>query len=255
MISPLFVGHGSPMMAVQDSACTEFLAAYGKEAKPKAIVIFTAHWESEETTISSVSGSYDTIYDFGGFPDELYRIRYPAPGSPELARQIGERFDAAGIPHRFDEKRGLDHGSWVVLSRMFPSADIPVVQLSVNPFLPASEQFRIGTALRGLDREGVLVVGSGATVHNFRALNPRADRPDPWAVAFDDWLVARIRAKELDELFRYEELAPNAKAAVPRPEHFVPLLLAFGSADPASVAEEVHRSYEMGTLSYLSLSF
>jgi len=255
MISPLFVTHGSPMMAVQDSPCSDFLEAYGRKTTPKAIVIFTAHWESEVTTISSVNGPYDTIYDFGGFPPELYKIRYPAPGSPGLARRIGERFAAAGISHRFDEKRGLDHGAWVVLSRMYPDANIPVVQLSVHPFLPAAEQFRIGEALRGLDREDVLVIGSGATVHNFRKVNPWATQPEPWAVAFDDWLVARIRSKELDELFRYDELAPNAKAAVPRPEHFVPLLLAFGSADRASVAEEVHRSYEMGSLSHLAVSF
>ncbi|MBB6636824.1 DODA-type extradiol aromatic ring-opening family dioxygenase [Cohnella thailandensis] len=255
MISPLFVGHGSPLMAIQDSPCTEFLAAYGKKSKPKAIVVFTAHWESELLTISSVEGTYDTIYDFGGFPPEMYAIKYPAPGDPELAKRIGDRLEKLGIAHRFDTKRGLDHGSWVPLRRMYPEADIPVVQVSVHPFLPPGEQFRIGTALRGLDQEDILVLGSGATVHNFRAMNFNAKGPDAWAVAFDDWLVDRIQSKRLDELFRYEELAPNAKAAVPRPEHFVPLYLAFGSADPASSATEAHRSYEMGSLSYLSIEF
>ncbi|RUS46242.1 class III extradiol ring-cleavage dioxygenase [Cohnella sp. AR92] len=255
MISPLFVGHGSPLMAIQDSPCTEFLAEYGKRKKPKAIVVFTAHWESEVLAISSIDGAYDTIYDFGGFPPEMYTIKYPAPGDPGLAARIGESLDKLGIAHRFDTKRGLDHGSWVPLRRMYPDADIPVVQISIHPFLPPSEQFRIGTALRGLDQEDILVLGSGATVHNFRAMNFNAKQPDAWAVAFDDWLVDRIQRKELDELFRYEELAPNARTAVPRPDHFVPLYLAFGSADPASTATEAHRSYEMGSLSYLSVEF
>lgn len=255
MISPIFVGHGSPMMAVDDNACARFLEAYGKTLRPKAIVIFTAHWESRITTISSVSGTYDTIYDFGGFPPALYEIQYPAPGSPELAERVASMLKAKGIESQFDASRGLDHGSWVPLSRMFPSADIPVVQVSVNPYLPAKEQYTIGEALRGLDREDILVLGSGATVHNFRTMNPYAKEPDAWAVAFDDWLVDHMRERDLESLFRYEELAPNARIAVPRPEHFVPLYIAFGSGDPARGAVEIHRSYEMGALSYLSLAF
>lgn len=255
MIEPIFVGHGSPMMAVQNNACAVFLEAYGKTLRPKAIVIFTAHWENRVTTISSVNGEYDTIYDFGGFPRELYEIRYPAKGSPELAERVASMLKEKGIPSQFDTSRGLDHGSWVPLSRMFPEADIPVVQVSVNPYLTPEEQYRIGEALRGLDREDILVIGSGATVHNFRTMNPHAKEPDAWAVAFDDWLVSRMRERDLDALFRYEELAPNARIAVPRPEHFVPLYIAFGSGDPASGLKEIHRSYEMGALSYLSLSF
>lgn len=243
------------MMAVQDNACARFLEEYGKTLRPKAIIIFTAHWENRVTTISSVSGEYDTIYDFGGFPQELYEIRYPAKGSPELAERVASMLSVKGIASQFDAARGLDHGSWVPLSRMFPDAAIPVVQMSVNPFLPAEEQYRIGEALRGLDREDILIIGSGATVHNFRTLNPHAKEPDAWAVAFDDWLVERMRGRDLDALFRCEEMAPNARLAVPRPEHFVPLYIAFGSGDPAGGVKEIHRSYEMGALSYLSLSF
>jgi len=243
------------MMAVENNACAMFLEAYGKTLRPKAIVIFTAHWENRVTTISSVNGEYDTIYDFGGFPQELYEIRYPAKGSPELAERVASMLKDKGIPSQFDANRGLDHGSWVPLSRMFPKADIPVVQVSVNPYLPAEEQYRIGEALRGLDREDILVIGSGATVHNFRTMNPSAKEPDAWAVAFDDWLVDRMRERDLEALFRYEELAPNARIAVPRPEHFVPLYIAFGSGDPARELKEIHRSYEMGALSYLSLAF
>jgi len=255
MISPIFIGHGSPMMAIDDNECARFLAEYGKTVKPKAIVLFTAHWESETTTISAIEGTYDTIYDFGGFPGELYEVRYPAPGSVPLAERVARMLGEKGIASTFDSRRGLDHGSWVVLSRMFPDADIPVVQVSVNPYLAPKEQYRIGEALRGLGLEDILVVGSGATVHNFRTMNPRAKEPDAWAVAFDDWLVEHLGKRDLDALFRYEEMAPNARVAVPRPEHFVPLYIAFGSGDPASEVKEIHRSYEMGALSYLSLAF
>ncbi|MBB6694322.1 dioxygenase [Cohnella xylanilytica] len=255
MISPIFIGHGSPLMAIDDNECARFLTEYGKTVKPKAIVLFTAHWESETTAISAIEGAYDTIYDFGGFPGELYEVRYPAPGSVPLAERVARMLGEKGIASRLDARRGLDHGSWVVLSRMFPDADIPVVQASVNPYLPPKEQYRIGEALRGLGREDILVIGSGATVHNFRTMNPSAKEPDAWAVAFDDWLVEHLGKRDLDALFRYEELAPNARVAVPRPEHFVPLYIAFGSGDPASEVKEIHRSYEMGALSYLSLAF
>lgn len=255
MIAPIFVGHGSPMMAIEDNECAKFLKAYGETLRPKAIIVFTAHWENRVTTISSVDGVYDTIYDFGGFPQELYEIQYSAPGSPELAKRIASLLEEKGIASQFDTARGLDHGSWVPLSRMFPEADIPVVQVSVNPYSPPEEQYLIGEALRGLDREDILIIGSGATVHNFRTMNPHAKEPDAWAVAFDDWLVDRMRERDLVSLFRYEELAPNARIAVPRPEHFVPLYIAFGSGDPTGGVKEIHRSYEMGALSYLSLSF
>ncbi|TXK84504.1 class III extradiol ring-cleavage dioxygenase [Paenibacillus sp. N3.4] len=255
MISPIFVGHGSPMMAVQDTACTEFLLNYGKMVTPKAIVIFTAHWETEVLTLSSTDDVYETIYDFGGFPKELYQITYPAIGSTKLARTLADRFEAKGIPVKLDTTRGLDHGSWVPLSRMFPKPECPVIQISVNPYLPPTEQYRIGEALRGLDQEDILIIGSGATVHNLRAINWQATEPDAWAVEFDDWLVANMQQQNVEALFQYATLAPNARMAVPRPEHFIPLYIAMGSGDPKRPVEVIHRSYEVGSLSYLSLSF
>lgn len=255
MISPIFVGHGSPMMALQDTACTQFLLEYGKKLSPKAIVIFTAHWETEVLTISSTNDVYETIYDFRGFPDELFQLKYPAKGDATLAQSIAERFQAKGIPVQLDRTRGLDHGSWVPLLRMFPTPEVPVIQISVNPYLPPAEQYRIGEALRGLDQEDILIIGSGATVHNLRALNWNATEPDAWAVAFDDWLAANMQAKNLDALFNYATEAPNAKMAVPRPEHFIPLYIAMGSGDPERPVQIIHRSYEVGSLSYLAVSF
>lgn len=253
MMPSLFLAHGSPMLAIEDTAYTRFLESLGQTYKPKAIVIFTAHWETETLTISSIDGAYETIYDFGGFPPELYAVKYPARGSQILASLLKERFAEAGIAAHLDTSRGLDHGSWTMLSKMYPKADIPVIQLSVNPFLPPEKQYRIGEAIRGLGKENILVIGSGVTVHNLRILNWGQTEPEAWAVTFDDWLIDKIEKQDIESLFNYEKLAPNAKLAVPRPEHFVPLYIAMGSGSgPAKV---IHRSYDLGTLSYLCMEF
>lgn len=256
MMPALFIGHGSPMMAIEDNECGVFLSGYGEViGKPKAIVLFTAHWETEVLTISSVEGRYSTIHDFGGFPKPLFDMRYPAPGSVELAERVGKQLGEQGIPVQYDTGRGLDHGTWVVLSRLYPDADIPVVQISVQPFQTNEYQYRIGEALRGLGTEDILVIGSGATVHNFQQMRWGGGDPEQWAIDFDDWLVDRMTERDNDSLFRYEELAPNARKAVPRPEHFVPLYIAYGNGDPQNKPEVIHRSYEMGTLSYICMKF
>lgn len=257
MIPAMFLAHGSPMTAVENTPFTRFLEELGRKVKPKAIVLFTAHWESEVLTISSHDDVYDTIYDFGGFPPELYAIKYRARGSSIVASELARRFGEAGIQVRLDATRGLDHGAWTMLHRMYPQPDIPVVQVSVNPFLPMNEQYRIGEALRGLDEQDILVIGSGVTVHNLRRVNfdDRFGEPESWAYEFDEWLIEHIRTGDLDSLFRVMELAPHARLAVPRPEHFVPLFIAMGSGNPDRKPEILHRSYEFGTLSYLSLQF
>jgi len=255
MIRPLFLSHGSPMLAIEDSPYTAFLTEFGKGLAPQAVVVFTAHWESATLTVSAHDDVYETIYDFGGFPDELYQVVYPARGSSAVSGTVVERFREAGIAVRTDGSRGLDHGSWTLLSRLFPQADVPVVQISVHPYLPAAEQYRIGQALQGLGAENILVLGSGATVHNLRALHWGQKEPEPWAVQFDDWLVEQLQQPDLAALFDYEQAAPYARQAVPRAEHFVPLLLAFGSGGGEQRAQVLHRSYDLGTLSYLSMQF
>jgi len=252
----LFLAHGSPMLAIEQSIYADFLEDYApKVGKPKAIVIFTAHWETETTTISSSDDVYETIYDFGGFPDELYRVKYPARGSSVVAGIVADRLAAAGLPVERDYDRGLDHGSWTLLKRLFPEADVPVVQASVNPYLPPERQYAIGAALRGLGEQGILVIGSGVTVHNLRAVKWGQETPEPWAVAFDDWLIEKTTSRSLEELFAYERLAPMARMAVPRAEHFVPYFIALGSGDPARAPETIHRSYVFGTLSNVSMKF
>lgn len=253
MMPSLFLAHGSPMLAIQDTDYTRFLKTLGETYKPKAIVIFTAHWETEVLTISSSDNEYETIYDFGGFPPELYEIQYKAKGSSAIATMLETKFKNNGIPVHKDTTRGLDHGSWTLLHRMYPKADIPVVQISVNPFLPAKEQYEIGQAIQGLGQEDILAIGSGVTVHNLRALKWDQVTPERWAVEFDDWIINHMQNNDKDSLFNWETAAPHARLAVPRAEHFVPLFIAMGSGN----AEEkvIHRSYELGTLSYLCFQF
>ncbi|MGO4694986.1 class III extradiol ring-cleavage dioxygenase [Paenibacillus sp. 2TAB26] len=254
-MNPLFLAHGSPMLAVEQNEYSEFLKQTGASLKPDAIVIFTAHWETDIVTISSKDDEYETIYDFYGFPDELYQIKYAAKGSVRVAEHVGHLLSEKNIQVAYDNERGLDHGSWTMLKHMFPNADIPVVQISVNPYRAPEEQFRIGEALRSLSSQNVLLIGSGVTVHNLRAVNWGQKEPESWAVQFDDWLIEKMNKHDTNSLFQYEQLAPHAKMAVPRAEHFVPLYIALGSGSPESAPKVIYRSYEFGTLSYLCMQF
>jgi 4,5-DOPA dioxygenase extradiol len=255
VVPSLFLAHGSPMLAIEDNDYTQFLAKLGETIRPKAIVIFTAHWETENPTVSFRDDVYETIYDFGGFPPELYAVKYPAKGSTEIASVVAKRLENQSFVVKKDASRGLDHGSWTLLYRMYPQADIPVVQVSVNPYLSPQEQFKLGEALQGLGKEDILVIGSGVTVHNLRILKWDQTTPEPWAIEFDDWLIEKLQNKDLDALFRYEDEAPHARLAVPRAEHFVPFYIAMGSGDPQSQAKVIHRHYEFGNLSYLCFQF
>ncbi|SFJ79089.1 Aromatic ring-opening dioxygenase, catalytic subunit, LigB family [Paenibacillus sp. UNC496MF] len=253
MLPSLFICHGSPMMAVEQSAYTAFLKQTGKRWKPRAIVLFSAHWETRVATVSFAAGPLPTIYDFGGFPDELYRLTYPAPGSPDVAAEVEARFARHGIETRRDASRGLDHGAWVFLRHMYPDADIPVVTISVQPFLPAARQLAIGEALRGLGEEDILVIGSGTTVHNFGEIKWKQEHAEPWAVEFDAWIADKVTNRDAEALADYERLAPHALRAVPRPEHFVPLLLAYGSASGKTAPRVLFEGFQMGTFSLLCL--
>lgn len=255
MLPSLFLAHGSPMIAIETSEYTNYLRELGKSIQPKAIVIFTAHWESETLTISSMDDTYETIYDFGGFPPALFQLKYPAKGSTAVATKVERLLADHGIPVQKNSTRGLDHGSWTLLLRLFPEANIPVVQVSVNPYLPMKEQFEIGRAVKSLGEDNILVIGSGATVHNLRRLEMKKE-VDSWAVEFDDWLIEHMQKNDFESLQRVMEEAPHARLAVPRPEHFVPLYIAMGAGtSPDGGVQVLHRSYDLGSLSYLALEF
>lgn len=254
MIPSLFICHGAPSLVAEKNEYIDFLKDLGKKRTPKAVVIFTAHWESEITTISSMDDTYSMSYDFYGFSKELYSIKYPAKGSVEVASKLQSMLRNHGIESKLDHHRGLDHGAWVVLNLMYPKADIPIIQVSINPFLAMEKQYEIGRAIKDLGKEDILVIGSGSTVHNLATVDWSAEKAEEWALKFDDWLIEKVENSDKEALFSYRQLAPNAKRAVPREEHIVPLFIAMGSGNN-NKPHLLHKSYAYGTLSYICFEF
>jgi 4,5-DOPA dioxygenase extradiol len=259
MMPVIFLAHGSPMLAVEQNEYTEFLAELGRSLpRPKAILVFSAHWEHELVAVSAAPQP-ETIYDFGGFDESLYAIKYTAPGEPALARQAAELFAGAGIRTGLHPSRGFDHGVWVPLSKMYPDADIPVVTVSVNQHLAPAEWYKIGQAVAPLRAEGVLIIGSGVTIHNFRAMdwNKMQDpTPMPWAEEFEAWLADKLVKKDLEALFAYDKQAPHGTVAVPPygKEHFAPLLYAAGAGFEGE-AKQLHLSWRAGSLAHSVYQF
>ena len=253
----LFLSHGSPMLAVQDSPAGRFLDGLGATLpRPRAIVVASAHYESDTVRVGA-HASPPTVHDFGGFPRELFSLRYPAPGNPALARRVVERLAQAGIAAREDPARGLDHGAWVPLRRMYPDADIPVVPISVSPRGAASAQFEVGRALAPLREEGVLVLGSGGFVHNLRELawdDPRAPVA-AWSAQFAEWMRARLAANDLPALLDWDRQAPHARRAHKTSEHLRPLFVALGAAGPQPAMRWLHGSHEFGSLALDAFAF
>ncbi|MFC0272944.1 dioxygenase [Metabacillus herbersteinensis] len=254
MLPSFFIAHGAPLIAIENNEYTQFLSHLGQGLpRPKAIVLFSAHWESSTQKVSSVD-EYSTIYDFGAFPEELFRIQYPAKGNEEITKEIQDLFKNQGVSFEIDTKRGLDHGAWVVLRLLYPNAEIPVISMSINPQLSPEEQYRVGKSLSELREKDVLIIGSGGTVHNLRALNWAKDNGevDDWALNFDEWLSSHLENWDLASLYNYDSLASTAKLAVPPygNEHFVPIFYAMGAADKQQTAKLLHRSYRYGNLSH-----
>ncbi|AZN42166.1 DODA-type extradiol aromatic ring-opening family dioxygenase [Paenibacillus albus] len=255
MISPVFLAHGSPMTIFEQSEFTAFLNRYGKENRPKAIVIFSAHFESEITTIAATDDVHEMVYDYYGFPPSYYQVQYPARGSSIVANMVEERLRLHNIPVQ-QKYRGLDHGVFPIMMHAYPDADIPIVPVSVNPFLSPREHIAIGEALQGLEKDGVLVIGSGFLTHNFGEIDRAGDAPPrQWAVEFRDWIREKVLARDIESLSQYETLAPHARRGVPRAEHFVPLLIALGANTPGKDIRVLYDTIEHGSLSTLSVQF
>lgn len=254
ILPSVFVSHGAPTLALEENDTVEFLRALGAElGRPRAILCVSAHWATSVPTLSTAERP-ETIHDFGGFPAELYRVRYDAPGAPTLAARAAELLSAAGVDSELSNERGLDHGAWVPLRLMYPSADVPVTQLSVQPRAGAAEHFRIGRALAPLRREGVLILSTGGATHNLYQLGRGSDAPD-WAASFDEWLDEKIRAGAYKELLDYRRLAPHAELAHPTDEHLLPLFVAAGAGRLEAPGRSLHRGWTHGSLSMAAYAF
>jgi len=245
------------MHAVEPGATGAAWQALGRTLpRPRAVLIASAHWE---TSVPMVTGSRqpETIHDFGGFPAELYKLRYPAPGAPDLAAQTVALLKDSGITAGIDGCRGLDHGAWVPLLWMYPDALVPVMQLSVQPGLGTAHHLRLGRALAPLAADGVLIIGSGHTTHNLRdwMTNPRRQEPLRYAQAFAQWVGDRLHAHDAAALIDYRAQAPDAARAHPTEEHFLPLFVAWGAAGEAAQAERIVTGFEAGALAMDSYRF
>lgn len=227
----VFVSHGAPTLVIDPVPTRDFLLGLGKALpRPKAILAVSAHWDTPAPR-SSLAETPPTIYDFYGFPDELYDMTYTAPGDPALAEKTARLVEGAGLPIGLDKGRGLDHGAWVPLTLMYPEADIPVTQLSIQSHMSPEHHLELGRALAPLREEGVLILSSGNATHNLREVfqHPIDGAPAPYARAFADWLTERVKAGDHDALARYLELGPNGQRCHPTPDHYVPLLVAAGA--------------------------
>ncbi|QCD95053.1 4,5-DOPA dioxygenase extradiol-like [Vigna unguiculata] len=253
-----YVSHGSPALAVDDSIpAWKFFTSWKERfpTPPSAILVVSGHWDTHAPTVNVVDRN-DTIYDFYGFPKSMYKLKYPAPGAPQLAKRVKELLIGSGFEHvNEDKKRGLDHGAWVPLLLMYPEADIPVCQLSLSSNKGGTYHYNMGKALAPLKDEGVLIIGSGSATHNLRAIGPRNSPPAPWAQAFMTWLKTSLLEGRYEEVNEYEEKAPYAKMAHPYPDHFFPLHVAMGAAGENAKAKIVHDSWDAGSFSYASFSF
>jgi len=247
----IFVSHGSPTLPLERGPAVDFLRQLGDAlGRPEAILVASAHWDTERPAVSTAEEP-ETIYDFYGFPPELYRLRYPAPGAPQLARRAGALLETGGLPTDLDPGRGLDHGAWTSLFLMYPEADIPVTQISIQSHLGPAHHVRLGEALKPLRDEGVLIFASGGATHNLRELRHQRGNPiaQPWVAEFNEWLANAVLAGHREDLIGYREKAPHAVRNHPTDEHLIPLFVALGAGDPGATAQRLHSSISSGVIS------
>ena len=245
------------MHALHAGAAGEAWTALAKRlGKPRAILMASAHWETNIPMVTGASAP-ETIHDFGGFPEELYRIEYAAPGAPALAEQVQLLLRKADICTGIEPNRGLDHGAWSPLLHMYPDADVPVLQLAVQPDRGARHHLAMGRALEPLRDEGVLIIGSGHMTHNLRDFFTQRGQSGTanYAHEFRDWVDARIRRNAADELVDWDTQAPSALRAHPSPEHFLPLFVALGAAGEYWETETVFAGFEGSSLAMDAYAF
>lgn len=243
-----FIGHGSPMNAIENNIFTKGWKQIAEDLpKPKAIVSVSAHWYTEGTKITAENNPR-TIYDFYGFPKEIYNIEYPAKGNPELALKVKNLLGSAAL----DTSWGYDHGTWSILSIMYPDADIPVIQLSVDASADTSDHFYMAEKLKELRDEGVLFIGSGNVVHNLGRVNFDKQDGYDWAVEFDNYILEKVKKHAFEDIIDYRHFGRSANLAVPTPDHFLPLLYILGLSDKDESIKVYNNSCVNGGLSMTS---
>lgn len=249
----LFISHGAPTIAIETDDFTRAVDAYGATLTgARAIAIVSAHWQAHDVRVNAVAHP-EMIYDFGGFPEALYRIRYEAPGDPTLAREIASLLGNAAL----EEERGWDHGLWVPLRIALPGANVPIVEIAQPASTTPEQLMNIGRALAPLRDRGVAIIGSGGIVHNLRALNRTGKNApvDDWARDFDTWVANQLADRDFATLSRYRELAPNAAMAVPTPEHFEPIFVTAGATRATDKLTTVYEGFHYGNLSMRTFAF
>jgi 4,5-DOPA dioxygenase extradiol len=250
----IFFGHGNPLNALLSNAYTERWKLIGTRLpRPKAILCVSAHWYIPDAAVT-VSTAPRTIHDFGGFPSELYQVEYPAPGDPDLAARVQQLL--APLPVRLDDRWGLDHGTWAVLRHVYPLADIPVVQLSIDETQPASFHFEVGQRLAILRDEGILLVGSGNVVHNLHAYawGRHVQEPYDWTISFENRVRALLLAEQYRPLINYErQLGSEADLAVPTPDHYLPFLYVAGTRTQSEPLTFPVEGVDGGSVSMLTM--
>ncbi|HEV8661077.1 MAG TPA: 4,5-DOPA dioxygenase extradiol [Thermoanaerobaculia bacterium] len=246
----IFFGHGNPMNAIEENAYTKAWSQIGKTIpRPKAIVAVSAHWYLPATMVTAVEHPR-TIHDFGGFPRPLYEVRYNAPGDPALARRLHEMLNAD-----LDDRWGFDHGTWSVLCHVYPNADVPVVQLSIDETQPASFHFDLGKRLATLRDEGILIIGSGNLVHNLHAYawGRHPVEPFDWALRFEAQARALIESGDYAPLVDYESMGRDAMLSAPTPDHYLPLMYVLGAAHPGERVSFPVEGIDGGSVSMLTV--
>lgn len=254
-VPAFFISHGAPSLALDPGDATyRFFCELGSAlGKPEAVLVVSAHWEAATPSVSAARQP-ETIHDFYGFPEPLYRMQYPAAGAPELASRVGKLLGDAAIETKTEPERGLDHGAWVPLMLMYPQADVPVTQLSVQVALGSKHHYALGRALRPLRDEGVLILGSGGLTHNLGEVDLRSNSKNlpEWGSEFRSWIVSAIEQGRHDDLLEYRSLAPHAVRNHPREEHFLPLFVAVGAAGAGT---RVHADVAFGSLAMDAFRF
>ncbi len=248
----LFVGHGSPMNGIEENDFSLYWAKLGRELeRPAAVLCVSAHWFTKGTKVTAMSKP-PTIHDFYGFPKELFAVDYPAPGNPALAQEIAATIKSTAV--QLDHEWGLDHGTWSVVRKMFPEANIPVLQLSIDFTLGPAYHYAMAKQLSTLRKKGVLIIGSGNMVHNLGVLNWKEPNTGfDWAIEMNETFKSLIEKRSHDSLIHYDSLGPAAKLAIPTPEHYLPLIYILGLQEKDESASFFNDKTVMGSVSMTSV--